>query len=83
MRLLSLCLVFLAMAMFPQTSAPDGFTLWKGDAVKKSGEELATQLDAQKFGFKALAPTETIIWVFPVAKATAAPKFTKPKWTSG
>ncbi len=40
--------------MLPQASAPDGFAQWKGDAVKKSGEELATQLDDQKFGWKAL-----------------------------
>jgi mannose-6-phosphate isomerase-like protein (cupin superfamily) len=51
---LFLFLAFLATAMLPQASAPDGFALWKGDAVKKSGEELATQLDGQKFGFKPL-----------------------------
>jgi len=53
-RSLSLFLVLLATAMLPQASAPDGFALWKGDAVKKSGEELATQLDDQKFGWKPL-----------------------------
>jgi mannose-6-phosphate isomerase-like protein (cupin superfamily) len=54
MRSLSLFLVLLATAMVPQAPAPDGFALWKGDAVKKSGQELATQLDDQKFGWKPL-----------------------------
>jgi hypothetical protein len=31
------------------TLCPRRFALWKGGAVKKSGEELATQLDDQKF----------------------------------
>src|ERR1700680_1517785 len=52
MRLLSLFLVLLATGLLPQRSVPDGFALWKGDAVKKSGEELATQLDDQLFGWK-------------------------------
>src|SRR6202140_2501241 len=54
MRLLSLFLVLLATGLLPQRSVPDGFAMWKGDAVKKSGEELATQLDEQKFGWKPL-----------------------------
>jgi hypothetical protein len=48
MRSPSLFLVLLATAMLPQTSSPKGFAAWKGDAVKKSGEELATPLDDQK-----------------------------------
>ena len=54
MRSLSVFLVLLATAMLPPVSLPEGFALWKGDAVKKSGEELATQLDDQKFGWKPL-----------------------------
>jgi mannose-6-phosphate isomerase-like protein (cupin superfamily) len=54
MRSLSLFLLLLATAMLPPVSLPEGFALWKGDAVKKSGEELATQLDDQKFGWKPL-----------------------------
>src|SRR6202049_3780887 len=54
MRLLSLFLVLLATGLLPQRSVPDGFALWKGDAVNKSGEELAGQLDDQKLGWKPL-----------------------------
>jgi mannose-6-phosphate isomerase-like protein (cupin superfamily) len=55
MRTLSFSLlVFLTWATLLDASAPDGFALWKGDAVKKSGEELAGQLDDQKFAWKSL-----------------------------
>ncbi|MGC1449662.1 MAG: hypothetical protein WA830_06440 [Candidatus Sulfotelmatobacter sp.] len=48
----SLLLVFLTSATLLDASDPDGFALWKGDAVRKSGEELAGQLDDQKFAWK-------------------------------
>lgn len=54
MRPLALFLVLTATAALPQASDPDGFALWKGDAVKKSGEELRGQLDDQKLGWKPL-----------------------------
>ncbi len=54
MRSHAFFLVLLATAMLPQASSPEGFAVWKSDAVKKSGEELATQLDEQKFGWKPL-----------------------------
>jgi mannose-6-phosphate isomerase-like protein (cupin superfamily) len=50
----SLLLVLLTSATLLDASDPDGFALWKGDAVKKSGEELAGQLDDQKFAWKSL-----------------------------
>jgi mannose-6-phosphate isomerase-like protein (cupin superfamily) len=37
-----------------QASDPDGFALWKADAVKKSGEELVGHVDDQKFAWKGL-----------------------------
>ena len=54
MRTLALFLIFITTAALLQASDPDGFALWKGDAVKKSGEELAGQLDDQKLGWKPL-----------------------------
>jgi hypothetical protein len=69
--------------MLPQASSPKGFAAWKGDAVKKSGEELATQLDNQKFGWKPLGTYGNHYMGISRRKAMAAPKFTKPKWTSG
>jgi mannose-6-phosphate isomerase-like protein (cupin superfamily) len=53
-RTLALFLIFITTAALLQASDPDGFALWKGDAVKKSGEELAGQLDDQKLGWKPL-----------------------------
>ena len=54
MRTLALFLIFITTTALLQASDPDGFALWKGDAVKKSGEELAGQLDDQKLGWKPL-----------------------------
>jgi len=54
MRPLSVLLLFITASTLLQAADPDGFALWKGDAVKKGGEELAAHLDEQKFGWKPL-----------------------------
>lgn len=53
MRFLSLFLLMVVTATL-QASDPDGFALWKADAVKKSGEELVGHVDDQKFAWKGL-----------------------------
>jgi mannose-6-phosphate isomerase-like protein (cupin superfamily) len=53
-RSLPLLLVMVMAATLLRASDPDGFALWKGDAVNRSGEELAGHLDDQKFGWKPL-----------------------------
>jgi mannose-6-phosphate isomerase-like protein (cupin superfamily) len=55
MKIVSLFLVLFVSSPFLQAADPEGFALWKGDAVKKYGEELAGKIDDQKFSYQSLA----------------------------
>lgn len=48
----SLLVVFLAVTPLLHAGDPDGFGLWKGAAVKKSGTELSGKIDDQKFAWE-------------------------------
>src|SRR5258708_34721068 len=54
MKMLSLAVVLLASATLLRAADPEGFALWKGDAVKNSGKELASKIDDQKFAWQPL-----------------------------
>jgi len=54
MKMLSVVVLLLASATWLRAADPDGFGLWKGDAVKNSGKELASQIDDQKFAWQPL-----------------------------
>jgi mannose-6-phosphate isomerase-like protein (cupin superfamily) len=58
MKMLFLLLVLLTSSMRLHAADPEGFALWKGTAVKNSGEELAGKIDDQKFAWKQLATYE-------------------------
>jgi len=51
-----LCLVAILLASSTRLCAadPEGFALWKADAVKNSGKELSKKIDDQKFAWLAL-----------------------------
>ena len=54
MKMLSVVVVLLASATILRAADPEGFGLWKGAAVKNSGNELASKIDDQKFAWQAL-----------------------------
>ncbi len=54
MKMLSVVVLLLASATWLRAADPDGFGLWKGDAVKNSGKELASKIDDQKFAWQPL-----------------------------
>jgi mannose-6-phosphate isomerase-like protein (cupin superfamily) len=58
MKTLSLFVVLLTSATSLHAADPEGFALWKGAAVKNSGEQLAGKIDDQKFAWKELATYE-------------------------
>ena len=51
-----LCLVAILLVSSTRLCAadPEGFALWKADAVKNSGKELSKKIDDQKFAWLAL-----------------------------
>jgi mannose-6-phosphate isomerase-like protein (cupin superfamily) len=53
--MLSVVVVLLASATWVRAADPEGFGLWKGDAVKNSGKELASKIDDQRFAWQPLA----------------------------
>jgi len=55
MKMLSVVVVLLASATWVRAADPEGFGLWKGDAVKNSGKELASKIDDQRFAWQPLA----------------------------
>ena len=54
MRKTWLLAVFFASASWLWAADPEGFGLWKGSAVAKSGTELAGKIDDQKFAWQSL-----------------------------
>jgi mannose-6-phosphate isomerase-like protein (cupin superfamily) len=55
MKRLSVLIVLLASGTCLRAADPEGFAIWKGTAVKSSGKELASKIDAQKFAWQPLA----------------------------
>jgi mannose-6-phosphate isomerase-like protein (cupin superfamily) len=58
MKMPFLLVVLLSSSMRLHAADPAGFALWKGAAVKNSGEELAAKIDDQRFAWKELATYE-------------------------
>jgi mannose-6-phosphate isomerase-like protein (cupin superfamily) len=52
MKTLFVLFVFLASTSWLNAADPEGFGLWKATAVKNSGQELASKIDAQKFAWQ-------------------------------
>jgi mannose-6-phosphate isomerase-like protein (cupin superfamily) len=55
MKLTSIIFLLLATSTWVHAADPQGFALWKGDAVEKSGKELASKIDEQKVAWLSLA----------------------------
>lgn len=55
MRILSVFVVLVVSATWVGAADPDGFALWKGTEIKKTGTELAGKIDDQKFAWQSLA----------------------------
>jgi mannose-6-phosphate isomerase-like protein (cupin superfamily) len=55
MKSLTALILVLAASTWVHAADPEGFALWKGDAVKKSGKELASKIDEQKVSWLSLA----------------------------
>jgi len=58
MKMLFLSVALLTTSIWLHAADPEGFALWKGAAVKASGEELAGKIDDQNFALKQLATYE-------------------------
>lgn len=54
MKIRALMIVLLVSAVSLRAADPNGFGLWKGSMVKKSGEDLSHQIDAGKFAWQGL-----------------------------
>jgi hypothetical protein len=65
MKMLSVLVVLLASATILRAADPEGFGLWKGAAVKNSGNELASKIDDQKFAWQALGTRKPLDGNFP------------------
>ncbi len=55
MKSLAALVLVLASSTWLHAADPEGFALWKGDAVEKSGKELASKIDDQKVAWLSLA----------------------------
>lgn len=55
MKMLSAVLLLFAASACLRAADPEGFAIWKGAAVKRSGNELASKIDDQKFAWLPLA----------------------------
>jgi mannose-6-phosphate isomerase-like protein (cupin superfamily) len=55
MKSLTALILVLAASTWVHAADPEGFALWKGDAVEKSGKELAGKIDEQKVSWLSLA----------------------------
>jgi mannose-6-phosphate isomerase-like protein (cupin superfamily) len=54
MKRLSLVFLLFVSVTWVHAADPEGFSLWKADAVKASGSELAGKMDDQKFAWQPL-----------------------------
>lgn len=52
MKTVLIGLALLAAVPMLRAAEPEGFALWKRDAIQKTGKDLAAKIDAQKFAFK-------------------------------
>jgi mannose-6-phosphate isomerase-like protein (cupin superfamily) len=54
MKTVLIALVLLSGATILQAADPEGFALWKNDAIQKTGNDLGGKIDDQKFAFQPL-----------------------------
>ena len=54
MKTALIAVVLLGLATISRAADPEGFGLWKSDAIQKSGQELTGKIDEQKFAFQQL-----------------------------
>jgi mannose-6-phosphate isomerase-like protein (cupin superfamily) len=54
MKTILIALVLLGGATLLQAADPEGFALWKNDAIQKTGNDLGGKIDEQKFAFQQL-----------------------------
>jgi mannose-6-phosphate isomerase-like protein (cupin superfamily) len=54
MKTILIALVLLGGATLLQAADPEGFALWKNDAIQKTGNDLGGKIDEQKFAFQPL-----------------------------
>jgi mannose-6-phosphate isomerase-like protein (cupin superfamily) len=55
MKRLAALALFFASSTWVHAADPEGFALWKRNTVEKSGKELASKIDDQKFAWLSLA----------------------------
>jgi mannose-6-phosphate isomerase-like protein (cupin superfamily) len=74
MKSLIFCAVLLICTSCLYAAEPEGFALWKGDAVKAAGKELSSKVDDQKFAWKPLGTYDNHLVGISYREASGTPE---------
>jgi hypothetical protein len=82
MKTVLIALVLLGAVAALRAADPEGFGLWKNDAIQKTGDELGGKIDDQKFAFQQLGRYDNHMIGISHREGDGSAEMHETQWTS-